>query len=143
MNEELENLEKSFILDEDMEHENIKDLVQRVQNFCKIDKNGFVLIDGKTLSKLKIRDKVMLVLTTRHLANRLQQKLDRDITIKEEVTSQELAEMLKEKQLVINARLKELKDKKQVLPVVRGTYKVAPYRIPLFLKTLEAGDKHE
>ncbi|MBU0471131.1 MAG: hypothetical protein KKF65_00775 [Nanoarchaeota archaeon] len=141
MDEELENLEKSFILDEDMEHENIKELIARTLKFCKIDKNGFVIIDQKTLSKLRIQDKVILVLVARHLASKLQEKLGRDVTIKEEVSSQELAHMLKEKQLVVNARMKELKDKKQALPVTRGTYKIAPYGISPFLKSLEPGEK--
>jgi len=143
MTDELENLEKSFILDEDMEHENIKELIERTLRFCKIDKNGFVIIDQKTLSKLRIQDKVILVLVARHLAGKLQQKLGRETTIKEEVSSQELADILREKQLVINARMKELKDKKQVLPVARGTYKIAPYGISPFLKKLESGEKNE
>lgn len=143
MSEELENLEKSFILDEDMEHENIKELIEKALKYCKIDKNGFVIIDQKTLSSLRIQDKVTLVLIARHLASKLQEKLGREVSIKEEVSAQDLASMLKEKQLVINARMKELKDKKQVIPVSRGTYKIAPYGISPFLKTLEKGEKNE
>ncbi|MFH2020150.1 MAG: hypothetical protein ABIJ34_01985 [archaeon] len=141
MSEDLENLEKSFILDDDMEHENIKELIQKIQLYCRIDKNGFVVIDDKVKTKLIIPDRVTLVMAARHLANRLQQKLGKEPTIKEDVPSQELADMLKEKRAVIDARLKDLKDKKEVLPVSRGVYKIAPYTIPPFLKRIEKGEK--
>lgn len=143
MNEDLENLEKSFILDENVEYENIKELIEKVLKYCKIDKKGYVIIDQKTLSSLRIQDKVTLVLIARHLAFKLQQKLGREISIKEEVSTRDLASMLNEKQSVINARIKELKDKKQVVRVSRGIYKIAPYSISPFLKILEKGEKNE
>lgn len=137
MDKSLEDLEKSFILDADMEHEDIKNLINRIQSFCQVDKNGFVKIDDKIAKKLNILDRVLLVLTARHLANKLQLKLGKEATIKEEMISQEVAEILKEKQLVINARLKDLKDDKQIVSIERGTYKVAPYSILNFLNKLE------
>lgn len=137
MEKSLEDLEKAFILDEDMEHKDINNLISRMLNFCQVDKNGFVKMDDK-IKKIKIPDKVLLILCARHLANKLQQKLGKEATIKEEMASQEIADMLREKQLVINARLKDLKDNKQVIAVERGTYKIAPYAISDFLKYLES-----
>ena len=142
MEEDLKELEKSFILDTDMKHENIKELIIRVQKHCQIDKTGSVRIDDKTAKKMTILDKVMLIMITRHLASELQKRLGSENTIKEEITSKELAEMLKEKQDVLNARLKDLKDKKQILSVAKGTYRVAPYAITPFLDSL-GGDSNE
>ena len=137
MNNSLEDLEKSFILDEDMEHKDLNSLIDKIQLFCHVYKNGFVKIDDKIVKILNIPNRVLLVLSARHLANKLQLKLGKEGTIKEEMSSKELAEMLKEKQLVINARLKDLKDKKQIVPIERGTYKVASYTIITFLSELE------
>ncbi|MFH0832282.1 MAG: hypothetical protein V1900_00975, partial [Candidatus Aenigmatarchaeota archaeon] len=83
MDKELEELEKQFILNEDMAHEDIKDLIKRILKFCKIDNKGFVIIQKK---KLRIIDKMILVLSARYLANKLQIKQARDVTIQEIVS---------------------------------------------------------
>lgn len=139
MTQELENLEKQFILNEDMEHEDIKDLINRILTFCKIDNKGFVVIQ---ISGLSIPQKIMLTLTARYLANKLQQKLNRDSSIAENSNAKELASMLREKEAVIAARLKELKDSKKIISPDRGIFKIAPYAIKEFLTTLD-GAKHE
>jgi vancomycin resistance protein YoaR len=134
---ELEDLEKQFILNEDMEDEDIKDLISRILKFCKIDNKGFVVIQK---SSLIMPQKIMLVLSARYLANKLQQKLGREnINIYEVVTAHELSSMLKEKDTVIIARLKDLKDAKKVISSERGVYKIAPYAIKDFLTDLEGG----
>jgi len=138
MDKSLEDLEKKFILDADMEHKDINSLISRILNLCQVDKNGFVKIEDKFLKKLNLIDKIILILSARHLANKLQTKLGKEVTIREEMTSQEIANMLREKKIVINARLKELKDKKQAIPVERGTYKVAPYAVSDILDKMEA-----
>lgn len=134
MTKELEDLEKQFILNEDMEHEDIKDLVSRILRFCKIDSNGFVVIQK---SGLIIPQKIMLILSARYLANKLQEKLGRENNISEKVSAKELSSMLKEKDPVIIARLKDLKDAKKVLSSERGVYKITPYAIKDFLKEVE------
>lgn len=139
MTMELEDLEKEFILNEDMEYEDIKGLISRLLQFCKIDNKGFVVIQK---SGLIIPQKIMLVLSARYLANKLQEKLNRENKISEQVTAKEISLILKEKNPVIGARLKELKDEKKVLSPERGIYKIAPYAIKDFLKELE-GDKNE
>lgn len=139
MSKELEELETQFILEEDMEHEDIKSLITRMLKFCRIDKNGYVIIYDK---KLKIADKILLILSARYLANKLQQKLGKEITIKEEVGNKELAKMLREKNEVIAARLKDLKEDRKIVPLRRGLHKIASYEINEFLRTLE-GRKNE
>lgn len=139
MTKELEDLEKEFILNEDMEHDNIRALVGRILKFCKIDSKGFV-ISHKT--SLKIPDKILLVLSARYLANKLQQSIGRENSISEEISAKELSNMIREKDAVVIARLKDLKDANKVLSSERGIYKVAPYAIEPFLKELE-GVKNE
>jgi len=138
MNEELEKLRKQFIIEEDIEHEDIKQLITRILKFCKIDRNGYVIIHNKNL---RIIDRILLILSARYLGNKLQQKLGKEITIHKEVTNKEIANMLKEKETVITARLKDLKDDAKVIPVRRGVYKVAPYIIDTFLSQLEGNQK--
>ncbi|HUS49381.1 MAG TPA: hypothetical protein VMZ91_04410 [Candidatus Paceibacterota bacterium] len=139
MTKELEDLEKQFILNEDMELEDIKGFVARILKFCKIDSKVFVIIQR---SKLRIVDKLLLILSARYLANKLQQKLGKEPGIAEIVNIKDLASMMKEKETVIIARLKDLKDGKKVISQERGVYKVAPYAIKDFLTELE-GVKNE
>jgi len=138
--ENLENLEKEFIIDGDMEQEDIQQLISRILKFCKIDKNGYVMIYDKNL---KLIDRILLILSARYLGNRLQQKLNREITINDQVSNREISNMLREKDLVVNARLKDLKDERKVIPVKRGVYKIAPHIIDQFLSELEEGTKNE
>lgn len=136
MAKELENLEKEFILNEDMEHDDIKDLISRILEFCKIDNNGFVVIRRPGLT---MQQRIMLLLSARYLANKLQQKLNRDSPINESCTTMEIANMLKEKDTVVRVRVKELKDAKKVLSPKRGVFKIAPFEIEDFLTDLEGG----
>ena len=115
-------------------------MISRILKFCKIDKNGYVVIYDKNL---KLIDKILLILSARYLGNRLQQKLNRDISINDQVNNKEISNMLREKDLVVNARLKDLKDERKVIPVRRGVYKIAPYIIDQFLFALEGGIKNE
>ena len=134
MSKDLEDLEKQFILDADLEHEDIKSLTSRVLKLCKIDTKGFVMIQK---SNLTIPERILLALSARFLANKLQQKLGRESAIEETCTTKELADMLSEKGTVVTARLKELKDAKKVLSPSRGVFKVAPYEIRDILDELE------
>ena len=140
MSDELKELEKNFILDEDAQKESIKELIRETLTFCKIDKGGYVVLENPS-RKFTIVNKIMLVLSARYLANRLQASLGNEPSIKESVNVQELSDVLKVKQAVIRARLKDLKDKKNVVPTSSGTYRVAAYAIGPFLKSV--GGKNE
>src|SRR3989344_6375101 len=135
MTEELEKLEKEFILSEDMEHEDIKGLIQKILGLWKIDNKGFVVINK---SQLRVKDKIMLVLSARHLANKLQQKLGRGELISEEVPIKDVASTIREKDNVVAARLSDLKDEGKVVASAKGVYKVAPYAIKQFLSEMES-----
>lgn len=133
----LEDLEKQFILKEDMEYEDIKELVSRLVKFCQIDDKGFVVIKEPNLI---IPKKIMLILSARYLANKIQQKLGRENIISEEVTAKELSDMLRKKDSVIIARIKDLKDDKKIVSTQRGIYKVTSYSVKDFIVKLEGSE---
>ncbi|RLG44252.1 MAG: hypothetical protein DRN81_04920 [Thermoproteota archaeon] len=133
MTKDLEELEKEFIMSEDMEHDEIRELIGLVLGICKIDKKGYVVIRRTGLT---MQQRIMVVLTARYLANKLQQELERESPIDETCTTMEIANMLKEKDTVVRVRLKELKDDKKVLSPKRGVFRIAPYEIKEFLKEL-------
>lgn len=133
--ESYEEIGKKFILEEDMKHENLKELIGRIMEFAKVDSKGYVLIiDSK---KLRIVDKIMIVLITRYLANKLQKELQKKISIKEEVSIKEFEDMLKEKKAVIAARLKDLRKDKKIIDIKKGLYKVSPYSVEEYIEYLE------
>lgn len=134
MTEELEDIEKQFILNEDMEHEDIEEFIKRILSFCKIDSKGFVRIQKPDLI---IPQKIMLVLSARYLANKLQEKLGKKDSISEKVSAEELSNMLRSKKSVIVARVKDLKDSNKLNSPSKGTYQVSPYAIEDFLDELE------
>ena len=112
----------------------MKNLLTKITKFCKIDVKGYVQIFNQNLT---IPNKILLVLSARYLANRLQKKLGKESNIKEEITPTELADILKIKRPVIRARLKELKDDEKIVRVSKGTYKVYVHLIKQFLEQLE------
>lgn len=136
--ETLEDLRKKFIMDADAEQTNIEQLISRLSKFCKVDKNGYIFVDDKLLlQKLTIRDKIMLALSARYLANRLQEKLGLAPTISAEVSSDELTRFFSDKKDVIQARAKELKDDGKILSKDRGIYSVYPFQIEDFVASIE------
>lgn len=134
MTSEFEDLARQFILNEDLEDKDIKDLVTRILKFCKIDSKGFVIIHD---TKLRTYDKIHLVLCAKYLANRLQLKSGKEVTIQESAHIKEITNILRENDAVVAARLKDLKDAKKVLPQDKGVYKAAPYAINDFIIKLE------
>ena len=136
---ELKDLEKQFILNEDMEQADIERFINRLLQFCRIDERGFVIIQKLYLNMFQ---KIMLVLSARYLASKLQQKLGREKIISNEISAKELSDMIREKDTVVIARLKDLKDAKKIISSERGVYKIAPYAIDDFLIELE-GIKNE
>lgn|GEM_PF-1718537 len=133
---DLKELAKEFILEDDIEQENIQLLVSDILKFCKIDKRGYVVITEK---KLKTQDKIMLILSARYLASKLQEKINSEITIDEKVSNKELVDMLKEKDMIIGARLRDLREGRVVEQISRGVHRVCAHAIEGFLGKLEEG----
>ena len=137
---DLQKIEKSFIIDGDAEMENIEGFIERISKFSKVDMAGHVVLPNE-LKRLSIKDKILLVIATRFLANRLQEKLKKEPTIAIEVDRNELAKMLGTKEDVISARLKDLKDERKILSKKAGVFTMAPYYLEPFLSKLEKEKK--
>jgi len=131
---DLSDLKKEFILDGEIEREDIGGLIERILRFCKIDKQGYVVLFDKNA---KISTKLLLSLSARYLGSKLQQKTGEEVTINETIHYKDLAKMLHEKEAVIAARLKELKDDRMVAAIGPGTYRIEPYSIDKLLAELE------
>jgi len=99
---DLSDLKKEFILDGEIEREDIGGLIERILRFCKIDKQGYVVLFDKNA---KISTKLLLSLSARYLGSKLQQKTGEEVTINETIHYKDLAKMLHEKEAVIAARL--------------------------------------
>jgi len=130
----LSDLRKEFILDSEAEHADIGNLISRILRFCKIDKQGYVVLSNRDA---KISTKIMLVLASRYLGSKLQQKTGEEVSINESIHYRDLAKMLREKEAVIAARLKELKDDRKIVAVDAGTYRIEPYAIEQLLGEIE------
>ncbi len=137
MDEELKNLEKEFILDQNAKEADVKALIRRILAFWKIDQNGHVVIDVSKAKKLITLQKVMLILSARYLANRLQSQLGSDAPVPEQATIHDVADILREQQKIVGARISDLNKQKKILVVSRGIYKVAPYAVEPFLREIE------
>ncbi|PIN77391.1 hypothetical protein COV15_02105 [Candidatus Woesearchaeota archaeon CG10_big_fil_rev_8_21_14_0_10_34_12] len=135
MKDNLEELEKRFIVDGDMEEEDIISLIERTLKFAKVDVSGYVsLLNPKDL---KIMEKIMIILISRHLANRLQIKRKKENPINSDVSIEELTNMLREKRNVILARIKDLRDSNLISSSSSGIYNAQPHAISSFLNKVE------
>ena len=132
----LENIEKKFIIEGDAEIENIEKSIERVSKFSNVDITGYVRLDNN-VKKISIKDKILLIIATRYLANKLQEKLKKEPTISIEVDSNEISKMLGTKVNVISARLKDLKDERKILSKKAGVFTMATYSIESLLSKLE------
>jgi len=130
----LQELEKGLIVQDNIEVEDYMDSIKRVSKYAKVDNFGYVDIDDKISKKLIIKDKIILILIVRYLANKLQEKLKREITISQETSPNEIARFSNSKKSVIMARAKELKDtRKIIVGKKKGQYSISPNYIRIFL----------
>ena len=125
----MENLKEKFIVSEKIDEKRIKEFVKRLLPFCKVTKNGGIIIERADLTNI---EKIKVSLVARFLANRLEPG------IPPEVTGEELSNSLMIPKNQVLARLKELKDEKFAFRVGKGIYKVNLLRIENFLKSLES-----
>jgi DNA-binding transcriptional ArsR family regulator len=140
MTKELEELEQQFISNNDIEREDVKRLIEDIMRYCKIDKNGFVIILNQDIA---ISDKILLILSAKYLANKLQRILGKEPSISEKSDATELANMIRVKKPVVAARLKELKDRNQVISNEKGIYRILPHATKLVLNKLKEDERNE
>lgn len=130
MSDPLDSLRHRFIVDEDSyEEERLKDDIEKLLKYCKISKNGHVLITAKNLLD---KNKVGVIIFARYLGN----KLEKIIT--ETITAGEIAKDARMEKASVNARGKELVDDGFASRPETGTYKANPGRIQEFLDSLES-----
>jgi hypothetical protein len=124
----LEELKKKFIVEENLEGKKLEDFVKRILPFCKITKDGEVIIE---IEKPTTTEKVKLALVAKKLASHL------DSNISPETNFDTLSKSLDIPRDQVKARLKELTDEKFALRVDRGKYKANPLKIGKFLSDIE------
>ena len=135
MDNEFIELKRLFILEEDIEHEELKQMITLILKYCKIDKNGTVIVQDR---KIRLADRILLVISARYLANRLQRKLEEEPTIPDEINNSELAELLRAKEPVIRARMADLRKVSMVTQLRPGVHSITPHAIEKLLTKLEA-----
>jgi phage regulator Rha-like protein len=124
----MEELKKKFIVEEKLDEKRVINYTERILPFCKISKDGMVIIENK---ELKTVQQIQLALVARFLAN----YLDKNITT--EISNKELSNSLNVPENQIAARMKELRESKFVIPVKIGLHQVNPLQIEKFLIELE------
>jgi hypothetical protein len=129
----LEELKKQFIVEKNVELENVKELIERLSKFCKVDTQGYLFVINRDLiQRLAIKDKILLGLSARYLASKLEENILSD------VSTEELAKFFSERNTAINSRAKELKDQGKIIVKERGRYSINPYQIDDFIRSIEA-----
>jgi hypothetical protein len=124
----MEELKKKFIVEEKLDEKRIADYVKRILPFCKISKDGLVIIEIKGVTSLQ---QVKLALVARFLANYM------DNTIPTEISNHELSTSLNIPEDQISARLKDLREDRFAIPVRKGVNQANPLQIERFIVELE------
>jgi hypothetical protein len=128
----MEELKKKFIVEEKLDEKRVANYIERILPFCKISKDGLVIVETKDLKALQ---QVKLALIARFLANYL------DKNIPTGMSNGELSTSLSIPEDQIAARMKELREAKFAIPVKRGLHQVNPLQIERFVVELESMHK--
>jgi hypothetical protein len=123
----LEELRKQFIVDEGAIKSRLEALVTKALLYCKIDKNGHVLI---TNTKLSAKDQLLLVLAARSIASEL------DGSIPPTVTIAEIGKFTGLPANQIRARGTDAVKAKFAEAPKPGTYRAIPHRVEAFLDSI-------
>ena len=128
--ESIDDLKNSFIINrEEYQKEKLPELVSKALKFCKVDSEGGIHITNFSLT---IRDKIVISLAARFLANQLEP------TINLSMTGEEVSTILDVDKAMAFARLKDLCDAKIVKRIEKGTYQIVPFCIESLLTELHS-----
>jgi len=128
-NSNLDELKKMFIIDRGKyEKEKLPEFIKRTLVYCKVDSEGRIYIEGFDLT---IRDKIIISLIARFLANKM------DPSIKSEMSGEEISTILDADKPVIFARLKDLSDIRVITKLDKGIYEIIPYCIEKLLNEID------
>ena len=132
----MEDLKNLFIVDEQSyEKEKIPQQIKKVLRYCKVSKNGKVLLEK---NKFSIRENLKIILVARFLANKLDGEISQEVSIDEIVAS-----MGTNNKESLVTRMKEVVDENVAKRVSAGTYVIIPFYIDPFLDKLEKKTKNE
>jgi len=124
-----DELKGMFIIEkEEYEKSKIEEHIKKISKFCKTDSSGKVHTEVKGL---KNKEKIKIVLVARFLANKLEPKIDYNVSIEDVATSLGIGEHQS------RARLSDLAKENFASSSERGLYSVIPHKIDEFLNFLE------
>jgi len=124
----LEELKKAFIVEKEYGEERIREHIERLLRYCKVDDEGRVYVESP---KLTTKERVMLTLVARLLANKLEPKIIPELTI------DEISESLEIPKNHIRARLRDLTKGGFAIRVKRGAYLASSYHVDKFIDQLD------
>ena len=118
----MEDLKKAFIVDEKAyEKEKIPQQIRKVLKYCKVSKNGNVLLEKNNFT---IRDNLKIILIARFLASKLDESIKEEINIDEIVAS-----MRTNNKESLITRMKEIVDEGIAKRLSSGVYVIVPFFI--------------
>ncbi|NPE26953.1 hypothetical protein HNV12_03040 [Methanococcoides sp. SA1] len=137
--EELEKIKKAFILDKNAELDNLMGSLKRVLKYMSVDSSGYVIFKNPKINFMTTKKKILAISIARFLANKLQEQAGDDQTISPNIDRHQVSKILKIKETVASARLKDLKDERSILADKgkNGEFHVAPYSVEPFLDELD------
>jgi hypothetical protein len=123
----LEELRKSFIVDEDDLRAQLEPMVAKATKHCLVGKNGQVHIKD---NKLTAARQVMLVLAARAVASRLEAEIAAEVTVAE------ISRFTGIPDNQVRARGKDLMKARLVESPARGVYRAMFHKVDAFLDEL-------
>lgn len=132
MDENFEELKKTFIIDdENFEEKKLSEMIGRINKICQIDKSGHVFFLKENLGD---KEKIKYILIARFLANKLGEKIPK------EVTNDEFERIMGKSKDQIRARLSDLR--KEIRNPIKDINKNTHEIKPLFVHKI-LGDENE
>jgi hypothetical protein len=128
MAENMEELRKKFIVEEQLDEKKLSEFIERTLRFGRVSLDGGIIIDKENMST---KDQIGLALVMRFLANRLEKVISAEVNVKD------LAQYLGIPEDQVAARLADLKEDKIAIRIDKGVYKANSLQIKKFLDDLE------
>ncbi|HWZ55395.1 MAG TPA: hypothetical protein VNZ63_04945 [Verrucomicrobiae bacterium] len=128
----IEDLKKGFFVDEDALKARLEAIVVRAREYCKIGREGHVIITSPDLSTV---GQIKLILAARAIASQL------DSSIPAEVTVAEIAAYTGLPANQIRARGMDAIKSRFAESTKRGVYRAYPHKVEAFFEELARSDK--
>jgi hypothetical protein len=133
----LVDLEKKLVKSENLELQELDTLVTGVSRYCVLSGEGFARIQPIENLTFSDKDRIHLVLSARYLGSKVQELLSKDQSINAVVSNDELANYLRMKLKIVNARVSDLRKEGSVKDVGKARYVVMQHSIEPLVKKLD------